>query len=257
MKIKIYLFFIFILSLTSANFFILKNPNLMNSKIENSLCQISQEHIFGCDSLGRDLFLRSLIGLFNTFLIGSLSLTLAMIVGLLFGFALAIFKNRILNSIFELLNNIPPLIIISLLMLYFRMLELSTGLQMLGFIIALALTHFFIIAKSVESKIKEEVIKDYFLAARAMGLTEFQVYKNHVFPNIVKSFLVISVTQLTTFFLFESTLSFLGVGLQPPLITVGLILQDGWRHFSDYPHLLLGPVFLFSLMLLLVRRIGF
>jgi ABC-type dipeptide/oligopeptide/nickel transport system permease subunit len=243
----------FFASLVVTNFLILKNSGWMDSQIEKSLCEISFENFFGCDSLGRDLFFRSTVGLFNTFLVGILSLMAAMLIGLIFGFLLAVYRSTLLNSAFEFLNNIPPLILISLVMLYFRLIEISAGLQLAGFILVLSLTHFFIIARAVESKVKEEMSKEYFVAARSIGLSNFQVYKNHVMPNITSHFLVVSATQLTTFFLFESTMSFLGIGLQPPTITMGLIFQDGWRHLSDYPHLLLGPVILFSFMLLIVR----
>lgn len=257
MKGKIFLFvtLTLVIVLVIGAFVILKNPQLTESQIDKSLCEISKQNIFGCDSLGRDLFFRSVVGLLNTLFLGVFSLTIAMLIGLVFGFLLAVYDNKIINAIFEYLNNIPPFILISLFMLYFRMIEMSMTFQIICFVILLACTHFFIIARAVEFKVKEELSKEYFVAAQSIALSNIKIYKNHIFPNIVNHFLIISATQLTTFFLFESTLSFLGIGLQPPMITMGLIFQDGWRHFSEYPHLLLGPVVLFSFMLLLIRSV--
>lgn len=81
----------------------------------------------------------------------------------------------------------------------------------------------------------------YVEAAQAIGNSPFRVLIRHILPNISTPLLVLIGLQIPSHLLFESYLSFVGLGVQPPLPSWGVLIQEGWKTISQYPHLILAP----------------
>ncbi len=214
------------------------------SQMDLVLCPASWSHPFGCDSLGRDLFVRVMLGARTTLGLGVVTTIIAFFLGVVFGFISGMSRPRIdvfMMKLLEVLMSIPQLILISLCVLFFyRKVESPIGL-FFGIALSLCLGAWMLMAKITRGLVKKEIMLDYIEAARALGASRWRIAYHHVFPNIKWDLLVAAGLQIPGFLMFESVLSFIGVGLQPPTASWGLLIQEGWKTLSSFPQLVLFP----------------
>ena len=81
----------------------------------------------------------------------------------------------------------------------------------------------------------------YVEAARTVGGSDFKILWTHIRPNIIGPLLVVLGLQVPSNILYESFMSFIGIGVHPPQTSWGVLIQEGWRSLSTYPHTILGP----------------
>lgn len=215
-------------------------------------------HIFGFDQLGRDLLIRSLYGARVSLMIGIsctfVAAVLGFFIGSLSGFIGGRLDQMIMRAL-EILLALPSLIWMAILILILQK-NISTDLAL---IIAISSSTWMLMAKHVRSLILREKYLPYVEAEVAVGATPTRILFRHIFPNINREFLVYIGSQLPSFILYESLMSFIGIGLQPPTASWGLLIQDGWKTLTQYPHLTLMPSLLlfftvFSINILLSQK---
>lgn len=215
-------------------------------QLDLALQMPSWQHWFGTDSLGRDLFLRTLEGSRLSLMIGVASALIGLLLGTAYAIlstALGSWRDQVMMRMVEVAMALPSLVLIAVLVLFFSNLFIvnTLAMQVLVLILALVATSWMLWARQVRNWMMAEYAKPYIESARAIGASRTRVLVRHVLPNLRGNFLVFFGMQVPSALLFESFLSFVGMGVQPPDASWGSLLQEGWKNASAFPHLILAP----------------
>lgn len=206
----------------------------------------SFKHWFGLDPLGRDLFYRVFAGAYHSILFGVLSGVCTWSVAIVAGSCFA-WNGGLLDKIFirfaDVIQALPNLLVASVVVL-----GVHHFLGVLSVPLGIALAAWPLAAKVVRGLIYSEKSKDYIAASRSMGASSFWIITRHIIPNVSRPILVFMGLQVSYFLVAESLLSFVGVGLQAPIASLGVLIQEGWKNLFVAPHLMIFP----SLMLFII-----
>ncbi len=208
----------------------------------------SFKHWMGTDTLGRDLYSRIIYGARISLSVGILTAFSALVFGTLVGSFAGYFGgwiDTVLMSIVELFYIFPTPLLAILLMLVL-------GRGFVGIFLALSMTAWVNQARLVRNLTFQTKELPYVEAARAIGLTSTRVIFRHVIPNIQTPMIAFLTLQVPANIMAESFLSFIGLGLQPPLSSWGTLAQEGFRAIQSFPHLIVYPggVLFFTLLAL-------
>jgi oligopeptide transport system permease protein len=251
--IKFSLIYLVLLFAASLIFPLLAKTAVSATDIHHILQGPSFAHWLGTDSLGRDLGLRILAGAQVTLWMGVLISLLTLVIGVAYGTAAALaggWWDLLLMRVLEMLSSLPQLMTIGLLVFAFSRFENSQGV--LSLCLAIGLGSWMLMARLVRNLAVREKSLLYTESAIAIGASPLRLVFRHWLPNLLPAIAVLVGLQLPNFLLFESFLSFLGLGLQPPASSWGILLQEGWRAMGLAPALLLFPsAFLFLTILAL------
>jgi peptide/nickel transport system permease protein len=213
----------------------------------------SSGHWLGTDELGRDELSRMIFGARVSVEVGlsvvAVSLTVGLIIGSLAGFYGGLL-DRVINLI--VINSLLafPGILLALAIVAF----LGPGLGKL--ILALSLGGWIGYARLVRGEILKAREHDYVQAARALGVRDARLLWRHIWPNVIPPVIVQAAIGLGGAILAEATLSFLGLGVPPPIPTWGGMLNDGRAHLFDAPHLTVFPALGVMLAILAFNFLG-
>ncbi len=209
--------------------------------------------LFGTDSLGRDLFSRVISGTRISTTIGLISVFLSLILGLLIGAFSALFGgvvDLIIQRIIEVFLTIPNIPL---------WMALSAALPegwspiavYFAITIILALKNWILVARVVRGKFLSLKDEDFILAARSFNTSNFKIVVRHMIPNFL-SYVIVNITvSIPGIILAETALSFLGIGLRPPIVSWGVLLQraQNVHVVIDYPWLMIPGIFVVLIVL--------
>lgn len=212
----------------------------------------SSEHYFGTDHLGRDMFARVWEGTRISMFIAFLAAFLDLIIGVTFGGISAYYGGRVDNvmqRIIEILVGIPNLIVIILMMMI-----LEAGIVAIA--LAMVITGWVPMARIVRGQILKLKNQEFIMAARTLGASHKRLIWKHLMPNALGPIIVNLTFTIPTAIFFEAFLSFIGLGLQPPNTSLGVMVNEGFRQMRFYPYQVLIPSTVIALLMLGFNLLG-
>tara|TARA_B100001057_G_scaffold362541_1_gene365113 strand:- start:1047 stop:1904 length:858 start_codon:yes stop_codon:yes gene_type:complete len=212
----------------------------------------SSDHLLGTDTLGRDLLTRMMYGSRISLMVGFLATSVALIIGVIWGTVAGFSGGKtdaIMMRIVDTLYGIPFIILIILLMVIF-------GRNLILLFLAIGAVEWLTMARIVRSQVLNLSKQEFILSAEAMGVSKLSIIFRHLIPNAMGPVIVYATLTVPQIMLLESFLSFLGLGVQPPLSSWGLLIRDGAVSMEEYWWLLIFPSLAFSLTLFSLNFIG-
>ncbi|CAB1081292.1 Dipeptide transport system permease protein DppC (TC 3.A.1.5.2) [Olavius algarvensis Delta 1 endosymbiont] len=226
--------------------------NPVEQNIIQRLQPPSDRFLLGTDYYGRDVLSRIIWGCRVSFVIGSVSVAAAMLLGTLLG-SVAGYKGGYLDSfvmgVMDVLMSIPTLLMGLLIVAIL-------GPSQINLIIALALTMVPRFARIARAPTIAAKNKTYVEACQAMGFSDIRVLVVHIFPNILGELLVMGSMWMATAVRTEAALSFIGLGVKPPTATLGGMIREGFKDIMSAPWASLYPGLVILLIVFAANLLG-
>ena len=242
---------IILVSVFVSNFFI-DHQAVLTSNFYNINQAPSFEHIFGTDWMGRDMFMRTLLGLGISIGVGAFASVISTIVAILLGVFSSVntFVDEVVTAIIDLFGSIPHILLIILVSLAF-------GGGYYGVIMAVGLTHWTPLARVLRAEIKKINTSEYIKLSNEFGKSKLWIAKKHIFPLIISQIIVGVILMFPHAIMHEASISFLGFGLPAHEPAIGIILAESMKYLSmGYWWLAFYPGLSLLLLVLLFDLIG-
>ena len=223
-----------------------------DNNLNNTFSPPSGAHWLGTDQLGRDLLVRLLVGGRISIGVGLCATFVALTIGVVYGAVAGFFGGKIdslMMRIVDIMYALPFTIFVILLMVFF-------GRDIWLLFLAIGAVEWLTMSRIVRGQIMSLKKMEFIEAARSIGLGKRRIIFRHMIPNILGPIIVYTTLTIPAVMLLEAFLSFLGLGVQPPLSSWGVLIKDGAEKMEEYPWLLMFPGVVFSLTLFSLNFLG-
>lgn len=203
-------------------------------------------YFFGTDTLGRDLWTRTWVGTRISLYIAGLAMVIDMIIGMSFGLISGFFGGKIdlvMQRFIEILNGIPNMVIVTLLVLIMK-----PGIMSIT--IALFIKGWIGMSRVVRAQVLKLKEQEFILASRTLGTTKTNIIFKEVLPNILGQVIIMSMFSIPNAIFTESFLAFIGLGLQAPMASLGVLINDGFKSFLVFPFMVAIPTIVLAVLML-------
>jgi ABC-type dipeptide/oligopeptide/nickel transport system permease subunit len=235
----------------------------------------SWQHIMGTDQLGRDVFSRLIYGSRISFAVAVAAQIVIVGIGVPMGLVSGYFGGTVdtlITRVIDILYAFPNLLLTILIISYLRanlsaavtednalwlwkQLDKSSG-GLIAVFIVMALTYWIGVARLVRGQVLSIKKREFIEAARSIGLPAHRILRVHLFPNILAPVIVAAAFGIPGAIMLEAGLSYLGLGIQPPLPSWGGMISEGLPVMRSYPHLIVFPALALSTLLLAFTYLG-
>jgi len=224
----------------------------LKEKIQKSHI-VKRKFILGTDRYGRDMLSQLVIGARVSLSVGFIAVFISLVIGILLGSLAGFFRGWVDNLIVWFINvvwSIPSLLLVIAI-------TFALGKGFWQVFIAVGLTMWVDVARIVRGQIFSIREKEYVEAAKALGFSNFRIIFRHILPNVLGPVIVISAANFSSAILLEAGLSFLGIGVQPPMPSWGTMIKEHYAYIIlDSAHLAIFPGVAIMLLVLAFMMIG-
>lgn len=240
----------FKLKLTDGKSINISKSNLIN-EVKNNI--VKRKYLLGTDRFGRDYLSQLVIGARVSLSVGFIAVLISLLVGISLGAIAAYFGGWIDQLIVWFINviwSIPTLLLVIAI-------TMALGKGYWQVFIAVGLTMWVEVARVVRGQVLSIRQKEFVEASVALGFTNYRIIFKHILPNVLSPLIVISAANFAAAILIEAGLSFLGIGVQPPTPSWGIMIKEHYGYIIlDYAYLAILPGIAIMLMVLAFMIVG-
>jgi peptide/nickel transport system permease protein len=223
------------------------------SQVDSQKPIVTKKFLLGTDTYGRDILSRLIVGIRISLSVGMITVIISLTIGLLLGSLSGYFRGKTDDIIMWFMNviwSIPTLLLVFAI-------TLALGKGFWQVFVAVGLTMWVSVARLVRGQVMNARELEYVEAARALGFSHARIIVYHILPNIIGPVMVIAASNFASAIVIEAGLSFLGVGVQPPQPSWGLMIKENYNFIiTQNPMLALAPGFAIMLLVLAFNLFG-